>query len=77
MWISRLKGLKIMENYKAVRPNIGRGRLRVVLIIWLVWLGKILVIWIGGRLREIVACGSSTVCADMELSFLHDNTLLL
>ena len=40
MWISGLKGLKIMENYKAVRPNIGRGRLRVVLIIWLVWLGK-------------------------------------
>ena len=35
MWISGLKGLKIMENYKTVRPNIGRGRLRKVLIIWL------------------------------------------
>ena len=54
-----------MKNHKPSGPNSGRGRLQE----WLftrrsnceALTGKILVFWIGGRLREVVAHRGSTV----------------
>ena len=55
------KRLKTMKNHNAVTSKSGRGRLQEVPTMYRALARKYLVLWIGGRLWEVVAHGGSTV----------------
>lgn len=60
-----------MEIYKTVRPRGGRSRLREVFIIGLNLTGNIFIEWLqmgGGRLREVVEHGGSTLVLLCEIT---------
>ena len=50
-----------MKNHNAVTSKSGRGRLQEVPTMYRALARKYLVLWIGGRLWEVVAHGGSTV----------------